>query len=92
MKTVIIKRDDFNGHRDSTGREYFDYILSSIGIAPADQDLVDEVRLEVSSFTAEDDEGDEVAAGKLTCINCGTAENISINSDNSPVCGSCETE
>jgi len=36
MKTVLIKRTDFNGHSDEHGKEYFDYILDELDI-PVEQ-------------------------------------------------------
>lgn len=33
MKYIVIHREDYNGHKDSEGIEYFDYVLSALGIS-----------------------------------------------------------
>jgi len=50
-KTVIIRREDFDGNKDSEGREYFDYILNSLFVKDEKKKEINQVDLEVSSFT-----------------------------------------
>jgi len=49
MDIVIIDRTDFAGNKDSEGKEYFDYILSSLGIDDRLCDI-DSIELSVYSF------------------------------------------
>ena len=48
MRTITIYRSDFNGHKDSEGTEYFDYILSALSVPIYKR--IDEIELQVSDF------------------------------------------
>ncbi len=57
---ITIRRDDFNGNRDSERIEYFDYILNSLNINQ-ERSLVDGVDLEVTGYTLRDVDGERIA-------------------------------
>ncbi len=48
--TVIIDRSDFGGNKDSEGKEYFDYILSSLNIDGTLQPPINSIELTVENF------------------------------------------
>ena len=51
MKTqVTIRRSDYGGHADSEDLEYFDYVLSALGVSPKEWAAVEEVGLSVNSY------------------------------------------
>lgn len=49
-KTVLVYRSDFNGHKDSEGKEYFDYILGQLDIPEEEQKKIDAIELFVKSY------------------------------------------
>jgi hypothetical protein len=49
-RTVTIYRSDFNGHKDSGSKEYFDYILGQLGIPENKQKEIDKITLSVSRY------------------------------------------
>ena len=48
---VTIRRSDFGSHADSEGMEYFDYVLSALGVSPKEWGDVEEVELSVADHT-----------------------------------------
>lgn len=50
---VTIYRSDYNGHKDSEGIEYFDYLLGALGVPDKDQNGIHEVTLMVKEFKIE---------------------------------------
>lgn len=53
MKTVVIYRSDFNDSKDSKDTEYFDYILTQLGIPIHEQSSISEIFLDVKSYTVD---------------------------------------
>ena len=66
MRQVTICRSDFGGNKDSEGRSYFDYILSSLAIPQESQFTIDEIDLNVEGFTAWDNGGGIETREKVT--------------------------
>ncbi|MFW9899704.1 MAG: hypothetical protein ACFFDY_00275 [Candidatus Thorarchaeota archaeon] len=53
-RIVTIYRSDYNGHKDSEGTEYFNYLLGALGVPDKEQENIHEVTLTVKDFKTED--------------------------------------
>ena len=60
---MIIYRSDFAGNKDSEGKEYFDSILSSLGVEDEYFHTIDSVSLDVQSYNVFDEDGEKFYPG-----------------------------
>ena len=47
---VTIHRSDYNGAKDSSGMEYFDYILHQLKVPEEDWKEIDTIELDIENF------------------------------------------